>query len=313
MKALVIHRYGDGSIAGIEDIPVPVPDADEVLIKVRAVSINPLDWKVREGKARIFTGSRFPKVLGTECAGIVEQTGAGAGRFRHGDRVVLYTGVKRLGACAQYACGAEDAAYPLPESVPFEQASCLPIAGLTALQSLRDHGRLEAGMNVLVNGAAGGVGHLAVQIAKVLGASVTGVCSAANSGFVMGLGADRTIDYAAEDFTLGTERYDLIFDAVSKRSFGECKRVLSPRGRYVSTLPDRTLIAQLVTLFLPGKKAKSMWVRQSAEDMTWLLEQLSAGRVRVAVEQVYPFAEIADAFALSESGHARGKVVAVLG
>lgn len=313
MKALVIHRYGDRSIAGIEDIPVPEPGPDEVLIRVRAVSVNPVDWKVREGKAKIFTGGKFPKVLGLECAGIVEKAGGEIERFKPGDRVVMSTGIRRLGAFAQYAAASGETVYPMAAGVPFEQAACLPVAGLTSLQSLRDHGRLEAGMKVLVNGAAGGVGHIAVQVAKVLGAEVTGVCSAANAGFVRGLGADRTIDYASEDFTLGRSRYDLVFDAVSKRSFGECKRVLSPRGVYVSTLPDRTLIAQLVTMFLPGKKAKSMWVKQSAEDMAWLMEHLAAGKVRIAVEQIYPFAEIADAFALSESGHARGKVVAVLG
>jgi len=313
MKALVIHRYGDNSIAGIEDVPLPVPGPPEVLVKVRAASINPVDWKVREGKAKIFTGRTFPKVLGVECAGTVEQAGDGTTRFRKGDPVVLFAGVRRLGTFAEYACSAEDTVYPITGAVPFDQAACLPIAGLTALQSLRDHGRIEAGMQVLVNGASGGVGHIAVQVAKVLGAEVTGVCSGTNAGFVQGLGADRVIDYTREDFTLGSVRYDLIFDAVSMRSFGECKRVLSPRGVYVSTLPDRTLIAQLVTSFLPGKKARTMWVKPRAEDMTWMMDQLAAGKITVAIERSYPFGEVAAAFARSESGHARGKIVVAFG
>lgn len=309
MKALVIHRYGDRSIAGIEDVPAPVPGPSEVLVRTRAASINPVDWKVREGKARIFTGSKFPKVLGVECAGEVVQAGEAARQFPPGMPVVLLAGVKRLGTFAELACSGGDTVYPLTGGIPFEQAACLPIAGLTALQSLRDHGRIAAGKKVLVNGASGGVGHFAVQVAKVFGAEVTGVCSAGNSEFVTSLGADRVIDYQAEDFTLGTERYDLIFDAVSMRSFGECRRVLASGGVYVNTLPDMTLIAQLVTSFLPGKKARSMWVKPSEADMAWMLEQVAAGRIKAHIERTYPFDQIADAFARSESGHARGKIV----
>jgi NADPH:quinone reductase-like Zn-dependent oxidoreductase len=312
MKALVIHRYGDGSIAGIEEVPAPSPGPPEVLVKVRAASVNPVDWKVREGKARIFTGTRFPKVLGVECAGVVERTGGSVTSVRPGDPVVVYAGVRRLGAFAQFACAGEDAVYPITGNIPLEQAACLPIAGLTALQSLRDHGGIEAGMRVLVNGAAGGVGHFAVQIAKVFGAEVTGVCSEANGAFVRSLGADRAIDYTREDFTLGSDRYDLVFDAVATRSFGECKRVLSPRGVYVSTLPDRTLIAQLVTALLPGKKARSMWIRPSAGDMAWMMEQMASGRVRAAIGLILPFDRIGEAFAASESGHARGKIVVTM-
>jgi NADPH:quinone reductase-like Zn-dependent oxidoreductase len=309
VKALVIHQYGDGSVAGIENVPAPVPGPSEVLVRVRAASINPVDWKVRAGTARIFTGSRFPKVLGVECAGEVVQTGDIARQFAPGMPVVLLAGVRRLGTFAEFACTSMDTVYPITGGIPFEQASCLPIAGLTALQSLRDHGRIAAGRKVLVNGAAGGVGHFAVQIAKIFGAEVTGVCSGKNRDFVRDLGADQVIDYTNEDFTLGGVRYDLIFDAVSARSFGECRRVLAPSGVYVNTLPDRTLIAQLFTSFLPGKKARSMWVKPSAGDMAWMMEQIAAGRVRVMIDRTYPVDQIADAFARSEEGHARGKIV----
>jgi NADPH:quinone reductase-like Zn-dependent oxidoreductase len=312
MKALVIHRYGDGSVAGIEEIDVPVPGPSEVLVKMWAASVNPVDWKVREGKSKIFTGSKFPKVLGVEGAGEAEQAGSAAKRFAKGDPVVLIAGVRRLGTFAEYAVVSEDSVYPVAKGVSFEQAACLPIAGLTALQSLRDHGRISPGKKVLVIGASGGVGHFAVQVAKVFGAEVTGVASGANAAFVKGLGADRFIDYQTEDFTLAGDRYDLIFDAVSARSFGECRRILTQSGVYVSTLPDRTLIAQLVTSFLPGKKARTMWVKPSAADMSWMMDRIAEGRIAVHIEQVYPFDQIADAFTASESGHARGKIIVTM-
>ena len=165
---------------------------------------------------------------------------------------VPLAGVRRLGTLAEFACTGADTVYPMTGGIPFDQAACLPIAGLTALQSLRDHGRIAAGKKVLVNGASGGVGHFAVQIAKVFGAEVTGVCSGKNADFVKALGADRLIDYTSEDFTLTGGRYDLIFGAVSSRSFSKCRRVLSPSGMYVNTPPDGTVIAQLVTSILPG-------------------------------------------------------------
>ena len=313
MKAAVFSRYGGNEVVGVGDVPVPAAARGEVLIKVHAASVNPVDWKARYGHARIFTGSKFSKVLGYECAGEIFETGTGAAKFRKGDRVVMYTSVKRLGAFAEYACTAEDRVYPITEGVSFEQAACLPIAGLTALQSLRDHGRIEAGMKVLINGASGGVGHFAVQIAKVFGAEVTGVTSGRNIEFVKGLGADKVIDYVKEDFTKGTGRYDLVFDAVSLSSFSACKRVMTDSGRYVSTLPNATIIAQIITTFLPGKKARTMWVKPNAADMAWMMEQITEGKVKVVVEQSYPLDRIKEALAASETGRTRGKIVVTVG
>jgi len=309
MRAALFDRYGTNEVVAVKDIPVPVPGPGEVVIKVRAASVNPVDWKVREGQARILTGSKFPKVLGCECAGEIFEAGPGAVKFKKGDRVVLYTSVKRLGAFAEYACSNESTAYPIPAGVTFEQAACLPIAGLTALQSLRDHGRIEAGKKVLINGASGGVGHFAVQIAKVLGAEVTGITSGRNVEFVKGLGADKVIDYAKEDFTKGSGLYDLVFDAVSMSSFGACKRILTDSGRYVNTLPDATILLQFLTALLPGKKARSMWVKPSAPDMTWMMEQIKAGKVKVVIDQSYPLDRVKDALAASEAGRTRGKII----
>jgi NADPH:quinone reductase-like Zn-dependent oxidoreductase len=305
----MIDRYGTNEVVGVREAPVPVPGTGEAVIKVHAASVNPVDWKVREGQARILTGSKFPKVLGCECAGEVTATGARATKYRKGDRVVMYTSVRRLGAFAEYACTTETKVYPMGEGVSFEQAACLPIAGLTALQSLRNHGKTAAGKKVLINGASGGVGHFAVQIAKVLGAEVTAVTSNRNVDFVKELGADKVIDYRKEDFTRGGERYDLVFDAVSMSSFGACKRILMSSGRYVNTLPNATIVAQVLTSFLPGRKARSMWVRPSAADIAWMMEQVRSGTVRVVIEQTYPLDRITEALAASEAGRTRGKIV----
>jgi NADPH:quinone reductase-like Zn-dependent oxidoreductase len=313
MKAAVFSRYGGNEVVEVKDVPLPVAGPGEVVIKVHAASVNPVDWKVRYGQARIFTGSKFPKVLGCECAGEIFATGAGAAKFRKGDRVVMYTSVKRLGAFAEYACTAEATVYPIPEGISFEQAACLPIAGLTALQSLRDHGRIEAGKKVLINGASGGVGHFAVQIAKVFGAEVTGVTSGRNAEFVKGLGADKVIDHTKEDFTKGSGPYDLVFDAVSMSSFGACKKVLASGGRYVNTLPNATVLFQLFTAFLPGKKARSMWVKPGAADMAWMMDRIMEGKVRVVIDQTYPLDRVKDALAASEAGRTRGKIVVTAG
>lgn len=309
MKAAVFDRYGGNDVVEVKDMPVPVPGTGEVVIKVHAASVNPVDWKVRLGQARIFTGSKFPKVLGCECAGEVAEAGARATKFRKGDRVVMYTSVKRLGAFAEYACTAETKVYPIGEGISFEQAACLPIAGLTALQSLRDHGKIAAGMKVLINGASGGVGHFAVQIAKVFGAEVAAVTSSRNVDFVKRLGADRVIDHTKVDFTRVSERYDLIFDAVSLSSFSACRRVLGPKGIYVNTLPNAAIVVQFIASFLPGRKARSMWVRPSTPDIDWMMEQIRSGKVRVIISGSYSLDRIRDALAASESGRTRGKIV----
>lgn len=314
MQAVVIDRYGGNEVVEVREAPLPTPGPEEVLIRVRAASVNPVDWKIRGGMLRIFTGRSFPKVLGCECAGEVAEAGAGVKRFRKGDRVIGYPGIKRLGAFAEYACVREESTFPLPETIPFEQASTLPIAGLTALQALRTLGRIAAGHEVLINGASGGVGTFAVQIARISGARVTAVCSAANAELVRELGAERTIDYRREDFTQGPDRYDIVFDAVSKRSFAECKRVLAPNGLYVATLPTPSvLLSQYLTGFLTRKKARVIMVRPNADDLAWLTGRIEAGRIRVVLDRVYPLEEAREALAYSETGKARGKVVLGVG
>lgn len=224
MKAVVINGYGGNEVMEVKNVPLPSPGRDDVIIKVHAAAVNPVDWKIRSGMAKILTGRRFPKIIGSECSGEVEEIGPQVTHFKKGDKVIGFPGIRRLAAFAEYVCAAERTTFPMPENIGFEEASTIPVAGLTALQSLRDLGYIARGDRVLINGASGGVGTFAVQIAKLFGANVTAVCSASNADLVRGLGAERVIDYTREDFTEGDGPYDIIFDTVSKRSFAECKR-----------------------------------------------------------------------------------------
>jgi NADPH:quinone reductase-like Zn-dependent oxidoreductase len=309
MKAAVIDRYGGNDVVEVRDMPQPRCGAGSVLIKVRAAGVNPVDWKIRSGMLRIFTGSKFPRILGSECSGEVAETG-GTLRFKKGDPVIGFPGTRSLGAFAEYVCSPETATFAKPEGLSFEEAACIPIAGLTALQALRDHGRIAPGKNVLVNGASGGVGSFAVQIAKTFGAEVTAVCSAANIELVKSLGADLVIDYGKEDFTKGNSQYDIIFDAVAKRSFGECRKVLAPKGVYVSTLPSFSVVLnQYLTGRLSGRKARAVMVAPTAADMEWMKAHLETGRVKVVIDSVFPLDRSKEALARSEAGRAKGKIV----
>jgi NADPH:quinone reductase-like Zn-dependent oxidoreductase len=310
MKAVVINKYGGNDVVEIKDMPIPAYGPEDVMIKVYAASINPVDWKVRSGHVKIITGSTFPKILGNECAGEVVETGSRVKKFKKGDHVIGWPSVRRLGAFAEYACSGETATFPKPKNITFEETACIPIAGLTALQALRDKGRIASGKKILINGASGGVGHFAVQIAKIFDTEVTGVCSGANVDFVKSLGADRVIDYTRQDFTKGTERYDLIFDAVARRSFGECKGVLMPNGCYVSTLPSLSVVvSQYGTGFFTAKKALTIWVAPNESDLGWMTSRIEAGNIKVMIGRVYPLDKAKEALAHSESAKARGKIV----
>jgi NADPH:quinone reductase-like Zn-dependent oxidoreductase len=310
MKAVVIDSYGGNDVVHIRDVPLPAPGRNDVLVKVHAASVNPVDWKIRAGMIKILTGRTFPKILGSECAGEIVETVAGATRFQKGDQVIVWPGLRRLGAFAEYVVAGGQSTFLKPQHITYGQASAIPIAGITALQALRDLGHIHPGKNVLINGASGGVGHFAVQIAKVFGAAVTAVCSGANADFVRGLGADRTIDYATEDFTKGEERYDIIFDAVTKHTFGECRRALTPMGVYINTLPAFSiLLNQYVVGFLTRRKAASVMVRPNAADMEWMRSRIEEGRITIVVDRVYPLEQIREAFEYSETGRAKGKII----
>ncbi len=318
MKAVVCHNYGPPDVVKLEDIEKPTAADDEVLIKVRAASVNPVDrlYRGRPYLVRIKIGLSKPKDtrLGRDVSGVVEAVGTNVTQFKPGDEVFGTCS----GALAEYACASESSFVMKPDNVTFEQAASVPIAGLTALQGLRDKGQLRPGQKVLINGAAGGVGTFAVQIAKSFGADVTGVCSTGNVDMVRSIGADATIDYTREDFTKRTERYDLIFDCISNHSLSECRRVLNPNGKFVIVGGKnvRTLLSHALKGLVLSRFVSQSFVifvaRLRNEDLTILSDLMQAGKVTPVIDRTYPLSEAPEAFRRLETGHARGKVVITL-
>ena len=318
MKAIVYHEYGSPDVLGLEEVGKPAPRDGEVLLRVRAASVNPLDWHYLRGTPylmRLGTGLRRPRTprLGVDVAGQIEAVGRNVTQFEPGDSVF---GVCR-GAFAEYAVAPESAVIKKPGNVTFEQAAAVPVAAITALQGLRDRGRLRPGQRVLVNGAAGGVGTFAVQIAKALRAEVTGVCSARNVELVRSLGADRALDYTREDFTAAGDRYHLILDCIGNHSLRACRRALepggtcviigAPGGRWVAPLP-RVLRAMVLSRFVSQNFAMHL-TRRSREDLTTVRDLIVAGKATPVVDRTYRLSAVPEAIRYLEAGHARGKVV----
>jgi NADPH:quinone reductase-like Zn-dependent oxidoreductase len=318
MKAALYTQYGPPDVLQITDVEKPVPSDQEVLIRVRAASLNPLDWRLMSGRpyiARLFLGLRPRVTPGRDVAGQVQAVGKNTTQFKPGDEVFGTC----QGAIAEYACAAESALVTKPAGVTFEQAASVPVAAYTALQGLRDHGRLEPGQRVLINGAAGGVGTFAVQIAKSLGAEVTAVCSAKSLEMIRSIGADHVIDYAREDFTRNAQRYDVIFDCIANHSPSACRRVLNPDGACVIAggpkQLERLLAHALKTLALSWfvRQRFVMFIaKRSQADLTTMGELMTAGKVTPVIDRCYRLNEAAEALRYLEAGHARGKVVIVL-
>ena len=300
MKAAVYTKADLGKVLEIVDLEQPVPQDNEVVIRVHAASVNPLDWRMKSPRP------------GVDVAGRVVAVGRGVTQFKAGDAVF---GAGR-GTFAEYACAAETKLVAKPESVNFEQAAAMPIAGLTALQGLRDKGGLQSGQKVLINGAAGGIGTFAVQIAKSFGANVTGVCSTKNVELVRSLGADRVIDYTREDFTEDSQRYDLLLDNVGNRTLPAMSRVLRPNGKCVMAGAPKNLWALFARIFKAF--ARSLFLRQKftffvakikRDDLTTLCELMKAKTLTPMIDRRYPLAESSAAIAYVEEGHARAKVI----
>ncbi|OUL34952.1 zinc-binding alcohol dehydrogenase [Nostoc sp. T09] len=308
MKAVVIRRYGPAEVLQYEDVEQPTIKPDQILVKIHASSVNPVDWKIRQGMLQLLTGYNFPLILGFDLAGEVVQVGSQVKRFQLGDAIYGSTALPG-GAYAEFAAIPENLAAPKPTNLSYEEAAAVPLAALTALQALRDQGNIQSGQSVLINGAAGGVGIFAVQIAKALGTEVTGVCSTKNVDLVKSLGADRVIDYKQQDFTQETWQYDIIFDAVGKRSPSDCKRVLKPNGIYITTLPSpESVVQSVLTTFLPGQKVKFILEKPNTQDLLYLKELIEAGKIRVVIHRTYPLQELAAAHTESETERAVGKI-----
>jgi len=315
MKAAVYTRYGPPDVLQVTDVEKPVPKDGEVLIRVRAASVNPLDWRLMSGRpfvVRIFFGLRPRVTPGRDVAGRVEAVGRNATQFKPGDEVFGTC----VGAIAEYVCAAELGLVNKPAGVTFEQAASVPVAAYTALQGLRDKGRIQAGQRVLINGAAGGVGMFAVQIAKSFGADVTGVCSTRNVEMVRSIGADRVIDYTREDFTKNEQHYDLMFDCIGNHSPSACRRVLNPNGICVMAGGPKQLrsilthaLKALVLSWFVSQKFVMFIARRSQKDLTMMNGLMTAGKVTPVIDKCYRLSEAAEALRHAETGHARGKVV----
>ncbi len=317
MKAVVQVGYGSADVLESGEIGRPVAGDDDVLVRVHAASLAAGDYFGMRGKPfpiRMVIGFPKPKkdyVVGADLAGVVAAVGRNVTRFKPGDEV--FGECSR--ACADYACAREDRLVRKPHDLTFEQAAAVPTSALTALQALRDHGKVQPWQKVLINGASGGVGTFAVQIAKALGADVTGVCSTANVDMVRSIGADHVIDYTKEDFTRGAARYDLILDNVASHSFAAYRRVLAPGGRLLPS-SGHAGMGYVVKAFL-----LSLFVRQQGRpfisapnqaDLITLKEMVEAGRVTPVIDRRYPLSETVEAFRYLDQGHARGKVVIVV-
>ncbi|HEX7616393.1 MAG TPA: NAD(P)-dependent alcohol dehydrogenase [Thermoanaerobaculia bacterium] len=323
MKAVVYCDYGSPDVLRLETIAKPSCTDDQILLRVRAASVNPLEWHYMRGTpyvARVMgMGFRKPKVtrLGVDVAGQVEAVGRNVTQFKPGDEVFG----SAHGALAEYACAFERRLVMKPDNLTFEQAASVPIAATTALQALRDKGRLQPGQSVLINGASGGVGTFAVQIAKALGAHVTGVCSTRNVQMVRSIGADQVVDYTKEDFTGSGQRYDLIVDNVGNHSLLECRRALTPKGRYVLVggkngrwiAPlDRALGAKVLSWFVSQNMGMIM-AHLDKDDLGVLRDLMQAGRVTPVIDRTYTLSQVQEAMRYLEGGHARGKVVISVG
>jgi NADPH:quinone reductase-like Zn-dependent oxidoreductase len=321
MKAIVYHDFGSPDVLRLEEVEKPVPNDNQVLVKVRAASVNPYDWHFMTGTPyimRIGVGLLKPKDtrLGVDFAGTVEAVGKNVTQFKPGDDVF---GAK-AGAFAEYVCGSERGLVMKPDNLTFEQAASVPIAGLTALQAVRDKGKVQPGQKVLINGASGGVGTFAVQIAKSFGAEVTGVCSGRNVELVRSLGADHVIDYTKEDFTKRAERYDLILDNVGNQPLSGFRRVLTPRGKYVVvggggvndsrwTGPLVGVIKMLMVKRFVTQEMGMMLADMNRKDLTILADLIQAGKVKPVIDRTYTLGQLPEAMRYLEEGHARGKVV----
>jgi NADPH:quinone reductase-like Zn-dependent oxidoreductase len=324
MKAIVCTRYGPPEVLQLQEVPIPAPADDEVLVKICAASVNPLDSGTMTGPlvGRLFTGGLLTpkfKILGADIAGRVEAVGRKVTQFRPGDEVFggLFGGMfggKGLGGFAEYVCAAKDKLARKPANLSFEVAAAVPVAAITALQGLRDVGRIQPGQKVLIDGASGGVGTFAVQIAKSFEAEVTAVCSARNRDTLRSVGADHVIDYSREDFTQSGQRYDLIFGANAHHSIFDYRRALTRNGIFV--MAGGGLPQMLQVLFLGpllsrtgSKKVGSFLAKINSKDLVFLAALLEAGRIVPVIDRRYPLSEVAEAVRYLAQGHARGKVV----
>lgn len=333
MRAYVITRYGGPEAMALRDVATPVPGPGHVLIKVRAAGLNPVDYKMRQGKLRLLFRPRLPFIGGCELAGTVVRAGPGANRFTAGDRVYSRVDAPGLGAFAEFVCVPEELVALMPQSLGFAEAAGLPLAGLTALQALRDELRIQPGSRLFISGGAGGVGTLAIQLAKYYRAEVTATASPRGHALVRELGADRVVDYTRENFAHTLEGFDAALDAVGGRTWTRVFRILRRGGRIVSVagIPEpKTALEDLhasravailfwvvslgvrLRAWRAGVSYRYLFMHASGDDLRFLAGLVDEGYVRPVVDSIYPLTQIPDAFAALETGGAKGKIIVTM-
>jgi NADPH:quinone reductase-like Zn-dependent oxidoreductase len=323
MKAIVYRQYGPPDVLQMKDVQKPAPKDNEVLVKVFAVSVNAADLHLLRGDPFLFrlqSGLRTPRypIIGSDIAGRVEAVGKAVKQFRPGDEVFGDISGSGWGGFAEYACAPETALVLKPAHLTFEQAAAVPMAAVTALQGLRNKGKIQPGQKVLIVGASGGVGTFAVQLAKAFGTEVTAVCSTSKRDMVRSLGADHVIDYTREDFAQKGQQYDLILAANGNRQLGDYRRVLAPTGTYVTSGGSMAQLMQAVLLGpwyskAGGQTIGNLLAKPNLQDLAFVKELLEAGKVAPVIDRCYPLKETAEAVRYLEAGHARGKVVITIG
>jgi len=314
MRAIGFRRYGGPEALEPMEVERPEPGPEEVVIRAAAAGVNPADWALRSGRLRLFARLKFPFVPGSDVAGVVEAVGANVTRFRPGDAVFAMTPSVAGGCYAQYVAVPEGNAARVPEGLSLAEAAGVPLAALTALQALRDKANLREGQHLLVNGASGGVGSFAVQIARAMGAKVTATTSGRNLELVRGLGAEEVLDYTREDATGAAERYDAVFDAANALGLGKARKALRPGGVFVSVNPALgNPVSKLLTRVTGGgRRLESVFVRPSGSDLEAIAGWISTGKVRPVMDRTYPLSDAIETHRYSETRRARGKIVLVV-
>lgn len=310
MKAAIINRFGSPEVLKIEEVPVPEIKDNEILIKVKASSVNPVDWKHRLGNHKLVLGSNFPIILGYDVSGTVEKTAIKVTKFKTGDKVYARVNHKYGGTYAEYAVTSVETLAKIPDKINFEEAAAIPLAAITALQGLRDKGNIKPGDNILINGAAGGVGHFAVQIAKYFDANVAAVCSSRHKEMMQDLNPDVHIDYKQTNIKSLQAKYDIIFDVVGTESYKTLRHLLKPKGIYITTLPrPKVLFHKIFSLFSGGKKVKTFLMKSNGSDLEFLNKMIEEDKLKIFIDKIYSLEEIQEAHRYSESGKAAGKII----
>lgn len=308
MKTVIINKYGSVDELKLVELPIPIPKPNEVLVRNHYTTVNPWDYKVRSGSMKFMTGSKFPKILGSESAGIVEQIGSNVSNFKQGDHVIVLAGLKN-GSYTEYIAVPETDLTHLPQNVTFQQGASLPIVGTTAYNALHQIAKIKRGDEILINAAYGGMGIVAVQLAKMAGAKVTAVCSTANIEHVKTLGADNVVDYTKRDLYTLPQKFDVVFDIVSVLDFNKVKNILKSNGVMITTLPTPKAMLKKLLTFFSSKKLKIIINKPTTGVIRTLADLVSDGKLNIIFDREYSLSELPKAHQYSETGKAKGKIL----